>query len=88
MDGRAAEIVATRLATSAELRARRAFRHVSQAETAQRSGLSKSTIERLERGGRDMDVSQLIALSRALNFDPAEYIKSVCTTLAARDARP
>ncbi|MDF3309804.1 helix-turn-helix transcriptional regulator [Rhodococcus sp. T2V] len=79
---RAAEIQATRKAVSAELRARRAFRGLTQAQTATVAGLSKSAVERLEKGDRDMDIPQLVALARTLDFDEVEFMKSVHSQLS------
>lgn len=81
-DLRNAEIEATRMAVSAELRARRAFRNVTQAQAAQTAGLSKRAVERLEKGERDMDIPQLVALARALEFNEVEFMQSVYSTLS------
>ena len=80
-DIRAAEEERTREAVAAELRARRAHRHLTQAQTAAAAGLGKTTIERLEKGTRDMDIPQLVALSRVLEFDPVEFMRAVYSTL-------
>jgi transcriptional regulator with XRE-family HTH domain len=68
---------AVRDAVANELRARRAYRRISQAQLIKMSGISKSTIERLELGKRDLDIPQLVLLSRALDFDPGEFMRSV-----------
>lgn len=85
MDDRKAEVEATRKAVAAELRARRAYRHITQAELIKLSGISQSAIERLETGKRDMDIAQLVTLARALGFDPAEFMTSVQKALDAKD---
>lgn len=68
---------AVRDAVANELRARRAYRRISQAQLIKLTGISKSTIERLELGKRDLDIPQLVLLSRALEFDPGEFMRSV-----------
>ncbi|NKU18386.1 helix-turn-helix domain-containing protein [Rhodococcus hoagii] len=77
MDEHDDEKQAVRDAVANELRARRAYRRISQSQLIKMSGISKSTIERLELGKRDLDIPQLVLLSRALEFDPGEFMRSV-----------
>lgn len=65
-----------------EIRARRAYKRMSQADLVAASGLSRSTIGRIETCDRDMDVPQLIAIAAALDTTPAELLQ------AASDALP
>lgn len=55
-------------AFAAQLRAERAAAGFSQDELAKRTGISKSTILRIEAGTRVMDTSQLGAICRALGI--------------------
>lgn len=71
----------TRAAVARALRARRAFCGMTQAQLIAASGLSKSALERLELGRRDMDIPQLIALSSALGIAPQEFVKHIALAL-------
>lgn len=55
-------------AFAAQMRAERAVAGMSQDELASRTGISKSTILRLESGARVMDTAQLGAICRALGI--------------------
>jgi transcriptional regulator with XRE-family HTH domain len=81
-DLRAAETAAVRGAVASHLRALRAFAGLTQAETAAAAGLGKTTVERLENGTRDLDLPQLVALARVLDFNPGPIVEAV--TRAAR----
>lgn len=84
-ENRASEIDATRTAVANELRARRAYRRMTQAQLIKASGLSKSAIERLEGGKRDMDIPQLVAIANALDISAVEFMQSVENALNAID---
>ena len=83
MEERDGEIQAVRNAVANELRARRAYRRISQAQLIKLSGISKSAVERLELGKRDLDIPQLVAISRVLDFDPSEFMRAVQDALEA-----
>lgn len=61
------------LAFSAQLRAERAAAGISQAELSKRSGVSPSTILRIEQGQRAMDIPQMAAFCRALGVSMTEF---------------
>lgn len=65
-DSRQAEI---REALAAEIRAARARKDITQSELADRAGISRATIARLEAGTRSADVVQLLAIADALDVD-------------------
>lgn len=66
----------TRQAIASEVRARRAYVRMSQTDLVRATGLSRSTVSRIENGERDMDVPQLIAICAALQTTPADLLKS------------
>lgn len=66
-----------RQAVAAELRAARARVRMTRPRLVELSGISKSAIERLENGDRDMDIPQLIALTSALRTDPTKFMQLV-----------
>lgn len=70
-----------REALAGEIRARRALKRVSQSELIAASGLSRSTINRIESGERDMSVPQLVAIAAALNATPAELLQAAADAL-------
>lgn len=70
-DKRQAEI---RAALAGEIRAARARKNYTQGELAERSGISRATIARLEAGTRSADVVQLIAIADALDVDPGAML--------------
>jgi transcriptional regulator with XRE-family HTH domain len=61
------------LAFAAQLRAERAAAGMSQAELSKRSGVSPSTILRIEQGQRAMDIPQMAAFCRALGVSMTEF---------------
>ena len=67
---------AIRDALAAEIRAARARRNYTQGELADRAGISRATIARLEAGARSADVIQLIAIADALGVDPGAMLDS------------
>lgn len=64
-------------AFAAELRAARARRGYTQQELADRAGLSRVTIARLETSQRDVLMSQLLDLCRALDVDAGDFLNAV-----------
>lgn len=66
-----------RQAVAAELRAARARVRMTRPQLVAASGVSKSALERLENGERDMDIPQLVALTAALNTTPVKFMQSV-----------
>ena len=76
-------------AFAAQLRAERAVANMSQDELAKRTGISKSTILRLEAGTRVMDTAQLGAICRALGITIGTFaIRAEGRMLAERDEAP
>lgn len=57
-----------------ELRAQRSRRRMTIVALAEASGVSRSTIERIERGARSMRVPQLFAFATALQIDPVTFV--------------
>ncbi|MGX6508246.1 helix-turn-helix domain-containing protein [Rhodococcus sp. SJ-2] len=60
----------------AELRAARARRDLSRNQLAEMSGVSASTIVRVEGGERSLDILQLIDLCTALRIDPGDILRA------------
>lgn len=77
------ELHSLRLAVAAVLRAERARADVTQDQLVEMSGLSKSTIVRLEAGRRDADLSQLSAISEVLKIDLAYLVSEISKTTKA-----
>lgn len=65
----------------AELRAYRAKRKYTRRELAELSGVSETTIERLESGRRSASVGQLHALCKALDVDVRELVNRAVAEL-------
>lgn len=63
-----------RRAVGDEIRAARARRHLSQDELANASGLSHSTIVRLEAGKRTVDIIQLLSICKVLRVDAGKLL--------------
>ena len=63
-------------ALAAEVRARRAYQRMTQSDLIAATGLSRSTVGRIENGERDMDVPQLVAIAAALKTTPAELLQA------------
>lgn len=70
-----------REAVAAELRAARARARITRPKLVELTGVSKSAIERLENGSRDMDIPQLVALTSALGTNPVEFMDAVYRAL-------
>jgi transcriptional regulator with XRE-family HTH domain len=52
-------------------------RHLSQSEVSDRSGIHVTEISRIERGLRDLRLSTLLRLARALEVEPATLIGGI-----------
>ncbi|WP_326600567.1 helix-turn-helix transcriptional regulator [Rhodococcus sp. PD04] len=65
-----------------EIRARRAYKRMSQGDLVSASGLSRSTIGRIENAERDMDIPQLVAIAAALETAPAELLQAASDAVA------
>ncbi|WP_029923827.1 helix-turn-helix domain-containing protein [Nocardia otitidiscaviarum] len=63
-----------REAVAAELRAAVARADLTQEQVAEKSGLSRVTVNRLLRALRSVDVEQLTALGEALDFEPGSLL--------------
>lgn len=72
---------AMREALAGEVRARRAYRRMTQAELIKETGLSRSTVGRIENAERDMDIPQLLAIAAALGTTPAEMLQAAADAL-------
>lgn len=68
-------------ALAREVRSRRAYLRMSQGELVAASGLSRSTITRIESGERDMSVPQLVAIAAALDTSPADMLTAAAEAL-------
>lgn len=62
-------------AIAAELRAARARRGMTRDELAERAGVSRSAVFRIERGERVVRMDQLFQLAAALDADPADILQ-------------
>lgn len=80
-NGATADSVAAFRAIAAQLRAERARAGIKQTDLAEKSGLGKNTIQRLESGERDIKLSQLFAIAQVLDFDPAEFLNAAQATM-------
>lgn len=78
----------TRAAVARALRARRAFCGMTQAQLIAATGISKSALERLEGGKRDLDFPQLVALSSALGQTPTEFVADISRAFDEITQRP
>ena len=72
-----AALVETKLALSAALRARRAARHLSQAELAKRLKSSQSRIAKMESADRTVSVDLLLRGLFALGATPRDVAKAI-----------
>lgn len=74
--------LAARKAIGDEIRARRARIRLSQQELADQAGMSKQTIFRLEKGERDLDYPQAIALAAVFGTDLSEFTNAIQRSMA------
>lgn len=70
-------------ALASEIRARRAYRRMTQAELIAATGLSRSTVGRIESAERDMDVPQLVQIAAALGTTPGELLQAAIDAVRA-----
>jgi transcriptional regulator with XRE-family HTH domain len=66
---------AIRRAIASEIRAERGRKNLSQADLIRLSGLSKSTIGRIENAERDVDIAQLVAIGDVLGIAPVTILQ-------------
>ncbi|EOM75552.1 XRE family transcriptional regulator [Rhodococcus rhodnii] len=64
-----------RAALAAVIRTERGRHAITQTQIAYRSGFSRSTIRRIERGERAVTVDQLVAIADAIGVKPAELLE-------------
>ena len=57
---------------------------LTQRELAERMGLPQSLIGRLEKGERNLAVTELIAFAEALEIDPRELLGRIMADLSAK----
>lgn len=72
---------AIRQATAVELRALRARRDMSQVDLAQAAGIGRSTLRRLEKGERDLDLPQAMAIAEALGVSFVDLFAAIKNVL-------
>ncbi|MDG3012495.1 helix-turn-helix transcriptional regulator [Rhodococcus sp. D2-41] len=72
---------AVRAAIGTELRVLRARQDLSREQVVEATGISLSAIRRLEKGLRDLDIPQLIALADVLQTTPAAFMEAVQNAL-------
>ncbi|MBM4587621.1 helix-turn-helix domain-containing protein [Rhodococcus hoagii] len=76
---------AIRNAIGNEIRAARARRGITQNELADQSGISHTTIVRLESGKRTVDVVQLFAICKVLDVDPGVLLDAAQSAQGAEE---
>lgn len=64
-----------RRALGARIRARRLHRNLTQEQVAERSGLDRSTIQRIEGGLNDVRYSHLLRIAQALDTTVAALVE-------------
>lgn len=72
-------------ACAAEVRANRARHNLTQVELAERTGLSRITIVRIEAGRRDLTVPQMQAITEAFGVSMAEFMTAVMDATGPRE---
>lgn len=75
------------VALAGVIRAERRAQERSHAEVFEPAGISRSTYHRYERGQRTLPVPALVAISDALNVDPADLIVRARAAVAGK-SRP
>ncbi|MFC9786965.1 helix-turn-helix domain-containing protein [Rhodococcus sp. NPDC127528] len=70
-----------REAIGRQMRSRRAQREMTQADLAQRTGISAVEVDRLERGERDMEIPEAVAIAAVFETTAAEFLQSVQDSL-------
>lgn len=74
------------LAMAATLRGERAKKGWTQEDLAARSGLNLSTLKRILKGERDINVNQIAALAEAFGVSPAKLVADATEELSAMSA--
>lgn len=77
MDTNGSAIEAARHAIADEIRSRRARLRMTQLELAQKSGISRATLSRIEAGDKDSSFPDLIRLAEVFDVTPIEFLQSV-----------
>lgn len=67
----------TRELLAAEIRAQRAYRRITQIDLVVSSGLSRSTIGRIENAERDLTVPQLYAICHVLDVSASDLLRRI-----------
>lgn len=60
-----------------QIRRRRERRGLSQAQLAERVGISRTTVTMIEGGGQSMSVQQLLEIAAALRIDPGNILNEL-----------
>lgn len=81
MDTHGSAFEAARHAIADEIRSRRARLRMTQLQLAQQSGLSRTTLARLEAADKDTTFPDIIRICKALNTNPIEFMQSVQDTM-------
>lgn len=75
-------------ALAAEVRAERNALDMTQQNLAESSGLSKSTVVRIENGSRAADINQMTAIAEAFGIVPSVFLARVESRRSRRPTRP
>jgi len=81
MDTHGPAFEAARHAIADEIRSRRARLRMTQVKLAQASGISRTTLARLEAADKDTTYPDLMRIAAALNTTPVEFLRSVQDTM-------
>lgn len=84
MDTHGSAIEAARQAIADELRSRRARVRMTQVQLAEASGISRTTLARMEAGEKDTTFPDLIRLAKALDTTPIEFMQSAQNAMNER----
>ncbi|WP_409362764.1 helix-turn-helix domain-containing protein [Bradyrhizobium sp. CIR18] len=72
----------------AAIRARRDAVGLTQAQVAEKSGLSRTTLTNIERGGQALLVHQLLDLARVLRVSPGSLLPSTTLSTVGQEDDP
>ncbi|MBH5391880.1 helix-turn-helix domain-containing protein [Bradyrhizobium diversitatis] len=72
----------------AAIRARRDAVGLTQAQVAEKAGLSRTTLTNIERGGQALLVHQLLDLARVLRVSPGSLLPSTTLAAIAQEGEP
>lgn len=64
-----------------ELRVARLRKRITQQEIADKTGVSRASVQRYENGTRDIPLWQLFAICKVLDHDPVSIVQGVQTNL-------